>query len=180
VAAAERRVPQAIDQSFCYNQMVKKAKATKNNVEKITGIVSDKKGVYSIEEQDRSERSEELVAFQKIIEELLNRIDELQKKTGVDSSRPLKIYNATIYDLDNPDYDLAIPVQIVIEEYSDETVARIPELNIFTSSDTDTEAILLLKNEIIDLYKELSECDNPGPLPQSWLNTLKKLLIKRN
>jgi hypothetical protein len=120
------------------------------------------------------------LALQRTIGDLTARVTELQVRGREEPTQPIKLYNATIYDLDNVEFDLTIPIQVVIEEYSDETLARIPELNIFTSSDTDTESIFLLKQEIVDLYKELGHCNNLGPLPRSWLNTLNKLLRKRN
>jgi hypothetical protein len=136
-------------------------------------------GVIEIQQQINSS-SPWFLALQKAIGDLTLKVAELQDRAHIEPVQPIKIYNTTIYDLDNSEYDLAIPIQVVIEEYLDETVARIPELNIFTSSDTDTEAILLLKQEITDLYEELNHCNNLGSLPQSWLNTLKKLLRKHN
>lgn len=121
-----------------------------------------------------------LLSLQKLIADLTIRVADLQKIKDIELAQPLKIYNATIYNLNNNEYDLTVPIQVVIEEYSDETVARIPELNIFTSSDTDTEAILLLKQEVVNLYKELGQCNNLGELPKSWLSTLNKLIKKQN
>jgi hypothetical protein len=133
-----------------------------------------------IEQQVLSSPPPWFFVLQKLIADLAIRVVDLQKIKDDELAQTLKIYNATIYDLNNNEYDLAVPIQVVIEEYSDETVARIPELNIFTSSDTDTEAILLLKQEVVNLYKELGQCKNLGELPKSWLNTLNKLLKKQN
>lgn len=92
-----------------------------------------------------------------------------------------KIYNATIYDLGDNRYKLTSPLQIVLEEDQEETVARIPELNLFATADTDAEAIIQLKLELINLYDELSTSDiTLGPLPKSWLATLKNLITKNN
>lgn len=88
------------------------------------------------------------------------------------------IYNATIYDLNTPKYKLSTSVQVVIVEQSDETVAKLPELNLYAVGDSPTEAIYELKQEIIDLYEDLTQTDNKlGPLPESWLRTLRTLIV---
>ncbi len=110
-------------------------------------------------------------AAKNVAEKAANRANEILENES-------RIYNATIHELNNPKYSVIIPIQIVIVESEDEIVARIPELNLYATGDTDTEAILGLKQEIIELYEELNSTDNKlGPLPQSWLNTLNKLIV---
>jgi hypothetical protein len=121
-----------------------------------------------------------LLGLQETIKELTIKIDSIIKKNNESLEHPKKIFSTTIYDLNSPKYELAIPIQVTIEEYEDETIARIPELNIFTSSETDTEAIFLLKDEILALYKDLLGCENLGPLPNASLETLNKLLVKKS
>ena len=119
-----------------------------------------------------------------IVAELKEKVSDLEKQLGEITEiiqETSKIYNATIYELGNSHYQLTIPIQIVIEENQDETVARIPELNLYASADTDSEAINDLKCEVINLYEDLISSDIIlGPLPKSWLETLKKLIVKRN
>jgi hypothetical protein len=120
-----------------------------------------------------------ITALQKSIYDLTVKVTALQSNDALSNSQPLKLYNAMIYDLNSSEFDLVCPIHTVIEEYTDETIARMPELNIFVSSDTDTEAILNLKKEVIALFMDLNGRDNLGSLPQSWLNTLNRLLVRR-
>ena len=116
--------------------------------------------------------------------ELRTRVSDLQRKLDelteamADAGR---VYNTTIYDLADTKYELSTPLQIVLEEDEEETVARIPELNLYASADTDSEAIKELKQEIIQLYDDLHSSHRKlGPLPESWLQTLRKLIVKKN
>ena len=116
--------------------------------------------------------------------ELKGKVSDLQRQVCelMDAvQETAKIYNATIYELGNSQYELTVPLQIVLEEDQEETVARIPELNLYASADTDSEAINELKQEVIKLYEDLeSSARKLGPLPQSWLETLRKLIVKKN
>ena len=115
------------------------------------------------------------------LELLNNKVSNLQEKIeGISEALQdtLKIYNATIYELNNPKYRITTPIQILIIDDDEDIVARMPELNIYASGDTDTEAIYELKQEIIRLYEDLNNSENKlGPLPESWLNTLNKLIV---
>ena len=115
--------------------------------------------------------------------ELSDSVSELQKQLnelGNIVRERAKIYNATMYELGDGPYELNIPIQIVLEEDETETVARIPELNIYASADTDTEAINALKHELIRLYEDLENSDRKlGPLPRSWLTILRRLIAKK-
>lgn len=113
----------------------------------------------------------------KMVAQLQKRIDELAEVIHEIG----KTYNATIFELGSNEYDLTSPLQIVIEEYRDETIARIPELNLYASGDTDAEAINELKQEVIKLYEDLESSDRKlGPLPESWLEVLRKLIAKKS
>ena len=118
------------------------------------------------------------------IAELKEKVSDLQRQVGelTDAvQETAKIYNATIYELGNSQYELTVPLQIVLEEDQEETVARIPELNLYASADTDSEAINELKQEVLKLYEDLVTSDRVlGPLPKSWLETLRKLIVKKN
>lgn len=123
-------------------------------------------------------------AIYKSLADLRERIDKLQKQIEELTETvegTAKISNATIYELGNSQYELTMPLQIVLEENQEETVARIPELNLYASEDTDSEAINELKLEVIQLYEDLQSSDRKlGPLPESWLQTLRKLIVKKN
>lgn len=118
------------------------------------------------------------------VAELKEKVSDLERQlseiTEVLEETP-KTYNATIYELGNSQYELTMPIQIVLEEHQDEVVARIPEFNLYASADTDSEAINELKQEVIELYEDLQTSDRVlGPLPKSWLETLIKLMAKKN
>lgn len=120
---------------------------------------------------------EAVAKLRKEVSELRQKVDELTEIVR-DTDR---IYNTTIYDLGDNKYELSTPLQIVLEEGDEETVARIPELNLYTSADTDSEAIQELKQEIIQLYDDLLGSERKlGPLPASWLQTLRNLVVKKN
>ncbi len=111
----------------------------------------------------------------------LARLEKRQLQINEDFDNTTRIYNATIYDLNTDKYVLSTPMQIVLIEESDETIARIPELNLYAIGDSGTEAIYELKDEIINLYEDLISSENKlGPLPESWLKTLNKLIVATN
>ena len=92
--------------------------------------------------------------------------------------RPIK-WTAQIRDLGEEGYTLREPVQIVIEEYRDESViARFPEVEAFGQSYSESEAIANLKIAILDLYDELVELENLGKEPQMWRRVLNRLISK--
>jgi len=116
------------------------------------------------------------------LKELNNKVSNLQEKVEEISETlqdTVRIYNATIYELNNLKYMITTPIQIVIIEDEDEIVARMPELNLYATGDTDSEAIYELKQELIELYEDLNSTDNKlGPLPESWLNTINELIVR--
>lgn len=120
---------------------------------------------------------ESVAELKEKVSDLRRQVEELTE--AVEDT--VKISNATIYELGNSQYELTTPMQIVLEEDQGETVARIPELNLYASADTDSEAINELKQEIINLYEDLQSSDRKlGPLPKSWLETLRKLIVRKN
>lgn len=131
--------------------------------------------------------------FQKAVEEAIKAVSEANISQKINSIENRlenieenlqdkgRIYNATIYELCKNKYSITTPIQIIIIEDEGEVVARIPELNLYATGDTDTEAIYELKQAIIELYEDLNKTVNKlGPLPKSWLDTLNKLIVKNN
>lgn len=115
------------------------------------------------------------------IQKALSTLENRQLQIAEELETTSKIYNATIYDLNNDKYILSTPIQVVLIEESDETIARIPELNLYAVEDSGSEAIFELKSEIVSLYEDLINSENKlGPLPKSWLNTLNKLIVTAN
>ena len=71
--------------------------------------------------------------------------------------RPLK-WSAQIRDLGDPAYTLTAPIQIVMEEYLDDSVvARWPEVSAFGVGHSQAESLRNLKDAILDMYDELTE-----------------------
>jgi len=116
--------------------------------------------------------------------ETSKKVDMLQKQidylTNVLITRPV-IRNATLRDLNSSKYSLKENIEISIEEYPDETIAQWDEVEVFGHGVKQPEAVLDLKNEIIDLYEDLSSTKKKelGKLPEMWLRILKKI-IKKN
>jgi hypothetical protein len=89
--------------------------------------------------------------------------------------------NVCLRDLGSEKYRLKEKIEIIIEEYHEETIAKWPELELFGYGISPSEAIMNLKNEIIDLYEDLSSTkkEELGKLPKMWLSILKKIIIKK-
>ena len=105
-------------------------------------------------------------------------LDELSGGVEILMERPIK-WTAQIRDLGEEGYTLREPVQIVIEEYRDESViARFPEVEAFGQGYSESEAIANLKIAILDLYDELVELENLGKEPQMWRRVLNRLISK--
>jgi vacuolar-type H+-ATPase subunit I/STV1 len=120
---------------------------------------------------------ENLAELRDSVSKLEKQVNELKEMI----QERAKIYGATMYELGDSQYELTGPIQIVIEEDEVETIARIPELNIYASADTDTEAINLLKREVVRLYEELENSDRKlGQLPRSWRAMLRRLIVKKD
>lgn len=111
--------------------------------------------------------------IEKIVCEIAEGIKTLQEK-------PIA-YTAYLCDLGTKKYKLRKPINIVIEVYEDEVIAKLPELEIFGSGNTEAEAILGFKEEIIDLYIELVNSSEKelGRLPKMWRRILKQLISCR-
>ncbi len=111
--------------------------------------------------------------IERFVRDLTEGIKNLQEKPT--------FYTTYIHDLGNKKYKLKNPINIVIEVYEDEFIAKFPELEIFGSGNTETESILGLKEELIALYVELVNSSEKelGRLPQMWRRILKQLILCR-
>jgi hypothetical protein len=112
------------------------------------------------------------------VETLVNQTHVLQAEAR---ARPIK-WTTQIYDLGEQQYILLEPLLVLIEEYPDEgnVIARLPELETFGEGSTISEALLGLKNAMLDLYDELinEESQSLGNLPQTWLRILQRIIHK--
>lgn len=118
----------------------------------------------------------ELRNLQSSIEQLKAQQEALVAEVA---SRPVVAY-ATLHDLNSEIYGLGSPIQAVIETYSDEVVARIPEIEAFSGGPTEGEAIVGLKAEIVSIFEELTSTDweELGPVPQGWRRVLERLVVR--
>jgi hypothetical protein len=110
-----------------------------------------------------------------IIAELIALTDKVEQLT----LRPLK-WTTEIRDLGIEQLRLNQPILITIEEYTaeDSVIARYPEVEAFGEGQTEPEAILQLKADIVRLYYDLtgSSPETLGVLPQSWLRVLRQVI----
>ena len=120
------------------------------------------------------------------VSELSERIETLANETGnlrtVILDRPIK-YNTQIRGLDDPNYELKDSILVLVEEYpaDDLVIASIPEYEIFGDGSNLSDALIALKQSLLDLYEELINTDQNelGELPRAWMNTLHDLICKR-
>lgn len=118
-------------------------------------------------------------AAQPDLTELTQRVEALANETGglrvAIADRPLK-YNIHMDDLGDPRYQLLEPFFVLIEEYPDasQVFASVPELEAFADAPNLSEALIYLKDTILDLYDELADTpdDDLGPLPSAWKRIL--------
>jgi hypothetical protein len=120
----------------------------------------------------------ELVARMEALSQEIERLQQRLADVEESFAAQPRCRQATLYDLGSNAYELKQPVTVQIEEYDDETVARMPELDAFASATTDSEALVLLKAEIASLYDELVSCpaQELGERPTAWLRLLKRLV----
>ena len=104
--------------------------------------------------------------------------DDLAGRVEVLMERAVK-WTTQIRDLGEEAYILQEPIQIVVEEYRDESVvARFPEVEAFGEGHSEPEALANLKLAILDLYDELAEAKAPtlGREPRAWWRVLGRLI----
>jgi hypothetical protein len=120
---------------------------------------------------DKGDSSAVATYFNGEINDLKKRVEELEE-------RPL-IYTTTINELLTKKYSLSRPLDIVIEKYDNEYIAKIPEIEIFGSGLTESESIINLKREIINLHEDLVTSDESelGVLPTMWKRILSNMII---
>ncbi|MBE9574595.1 MAG: hypothetical protein IMF20_05635 [Proteobacteria bacterium] len=79
--------------------------------------------------------------------------------------------------LKHPKYHLQAPIHITLEFEDDKVIASFDDIEVFSYSDTASEAIDLLCEEIIQIYEELQEDrENLGPLPNKWFQYLEDII----
>jgi hypothetical protein len=117
-----------------------------------------------------------------ISEQLAQIMDSLASLRDELSEEPFKTYNVRLCDLGSPAFRLRCPLLAVVETYSDEVVARLPEFDLYAGASSDAVELSKLKAETISLYQRLQELgpDQLGPLAIEWLATFKAVLEPGN
>ena len=89
-------------------------------------------------------------------------------------------YNAQIFDLGDPRYALTCPLIATVEVYQGETVARIPDFDLYAAGVSDAVALLRLKHEIVSTYERLEELGSEilGPLALQHLLGMRKTIAR--
>lgn len=95
-----------------------------------------------------------------------------------DEAVPLYVRSIPIHDLGSETLDLVAPLQVEVECYDDEVISKVAELDLWASASTEGQAIMAIKNSIIELFEELSGIDNSelGKLPRMWKRILTKMI----
>jgi hypothetical protein len=102
---------------------------------------------------------------------------EVADLTAQQEERPITTV-ATIHDLGKAGLTLTRPMQIVVEEYPEEVVARFPEVGASAAAESEFEAIELLKADIVSLYWDLVATPRKklGRAPVRWLQVLSQVV----
>lgn len=111
------------------------------------------------------------------LQEIKAKIFRIENVLQSIEDRPL-VYTATINDIGDDRVCLVSTINIVIEQYKDEFIARYPDLALYGEGDIEQEAILNLKKEIVSLFFDLRSIkkDELGPMPYVWQKILKRIL----
>ncbi len=115
--------------------------------------------------------------FRDFLGEVLSRVGEA--KEGCEET-PRYVRSIPIHDLGSEALELVGPLQVEVECYDEEIISKIPELGVWASAPTEGEAIMAIKNRVIDLFEELSGLDDAvlGKLPRMWKRILSKRITR--
>jgi len=99
-------------------------------------------------------------------------------------SRPI-VTQTWLRDLGSDTYRLRSPVLVTVEEYTDEVVARWPEVEAFGAGDTETQALAALREDIVSLFEDMehllrAEPDRLGKPLRSVFRVLADVVEKVN
>ena len=127
--------------------------------------------------QDSGKSTPGLPELQRTVNGLRVRLNRLERELA---DRPT-VCLSVITDLGDEGYRLLADITLVLEEYRDEVVARWPEVELYASGTTESEAVAGIKRQVIELFEELRTMDSRtlGKLPLSWKRVLRRN-VKRN
>lgn len=99
-------------------------------------------------------------------------------------SRPI-VTQTWLRDLGLDTYRLRSPALVTVEEYTDEVVARWPEVEAFGAGDTETQALAALRKDIVSLFEDMehllrAEPDRLGKPLRSVFRVLADVVEKVN
>jgi hypothetical protein len=79
--------------------------------------------------------------------------------------------------LKHPRYHLKVPVYLTLESADGLVIASFDDVEAFSHAETESEAIDLLCEEIVQLFEDLTaDSNNLGPLPKKWLDYLTEII----
>jgi hypothetical protein len=89
--------------------------------------------------------------------------------------------SAVLEDLNSTYYEVVGDISIAVEAYTEETVARWPEVGLYGAGTCEADAIAELKSQVVALVRDLEAEDekNLGPTPLGWRRVLSKVVRKR-
>jgi hypothetical protein len=118
------------------------------------------------------------------VAELRSKVRDLEQRLAEVSvsleGRPT-VVSTFILDLGRQQYEVMAAIPLVIEHFVEEVVARWPELCLYGSGSTESEAISDLKDRIVELSDDLRTTDEAtlGKLPREWKRILAKTVSHR-
>lgn len=106
--------------------------------------------------------------------DLSKRVSTLEKHTNVISTK--------IFDLASNKYDLKYHVDVILKIYSDEVLAIISELELYGEGTNEIYALDDLKQELIDLYKDLNSipAKNLSKKFKAWKKAINSFIEEKN
>ena len=111
---------------------------------------------------------------------LENNVSQLYKKVKQISEEIPRVVNVSINSLPSEKYEVIEPISVILKIYIDETLALLPELELYGEGQNEIEALKDLKLELIELMEDFEEIpeEKLGKNPKSWKKTLNKLIMQ--
>jgi hypothetical protein len=132
--------------------------------------------VEPIEEKHRS-LTEDLL--HRRIKDLSIEVNALRKTIAVQTEKYEVVLNK-IYSLPSDEWMLIEPIDVILKISDNETIALIPDLELYSEGRNEMDAISELKFEILDLIDDLFELtdEDLGQAPKGWKKSLKQIVKK--
>ena len=126
-----------------------------------------------------SDAYKELIQFRiNYLTQEIKELRELLEKNLPDQI--IGVAQTQIYNLGTENYELVEPLNVIIKIYKEETIALIPDLELYAEGNNEIESINNLKMELLDLFDDLTDMDDEelGDDPKNWKKTLNRLIKK--